>query len=84
MRAVFFLEEPQTEVVVGSRRVTKGWMVPTLCKMRGSHTRLVWVYRMKYLDVRDVELQGKEYVHILPPVIVQGNGVTSTDLRLSL
>lgn len=83
MPAVFW-KSHRVKVVVGSRRVTKGWMVPTLCKMRGSHTLLLWVYRIKNLDVRDVELQGKEYAHILPPVIVQGNGVTTTNLRLSL
>lgn len=59
---VFFTRATnRLKVVVGNRRVTKGWMFPRLCQMRGSHTwpRLVGIYRMKNLDARDVKLQGK-------------------------
>lgn len=69
MCAVFFRRAiNRANVVVGNMRVTKGWMCPGLCEMSGSHTwlQLVWIYRMRNLDVRDAELQGKGHFHILP------------------
>lgn len=56
------------KVVVGNICVMMGWAFPRLCKLRG-HTygySIVWIYKMKNLDMREVKVARKEVVPHFP------------------
>lgn len=66
--------------VAGHMKLMESWTFPNLYKMRG---RTYGSSIDLQDDTRGLELQGRRYFHILL-VYIQGNGVTSDNLSLSL